>query len=424
MNTDRDADERSDRDPDAPTLPSTTPRPPRVDRARGVPDARVKSGEEPPITRIPPTEPSPATTAESAPVNPTASIDPSVSTAARPPITSVSRCPGCESAVAAADRYCESCGRELGTRRVALPRTEPLPEADCDACGQHYDTDGYCRGCGQLRPQPDRFEADLGAVCVVTDRGISHARNEDSVAAAVLDDAAGAPAITVIAVCDGVSTSEDPQAASGAASRAGVDAMLAALSSGRSPAEAAFAGLAGAAQAVREVAVIEGHAPSSTYVSAIVRGYGTGVVEITVANVGDSRAYWLNEGVSSDISSRALSSQRLTVDDSYAQALVDAGAMDEESAMRDPRAHTLLRWLGADSGAKPWSDSCVRTFRTGGAGVLLLCSDGLWNYRPDATDLAELTAGPDRMAVARELVEFALRCGGNDNITVALAPIS
>nr|WP_232542240.1 protein phosphatase 2C domain-containing protein [Nocardia bovistercoris] len=303
-----------------------------------------------------------------------------------------------------------------------MPR-EDRSVARCEGCGGSFDHDGYCDGCGQLRPQPDRFDADLGAVCVVTDRGLSHARNEDSVAAAVLDGPDGAPAITVIAVSDGVSTSEDPQAASGAASRAGVEACLNALSEGRSAAEASFAGLAAAASAVREVAVVEGHAPSCTYVSAIVLGYGGDAVEITVANVGDSRAYWLRGDEPPSAASRALASQRLTTDDSYAQALVDAGAMDEQAAMKDPRAHTLLRWLGADSGPKPWSDSCVRTFRTGGPGTLLLCSDGLWNYRPDPEGLAELIRGADAAEAARALADFAVRRGGSDNITVAVAPV-
>ncbi|MEV0297401.1 phosphatase [Nocardia sp. NPDC050710] len=383
---------------------------------------RVRSAPSPATAHIPPLTPAKTpipTIHESTDVNPTVSLDP----IAPATTVAVTHCPGCAAPVGSADRYCEACGRELGARRVALPRPEPERATTCDGCGgQLYDSDGYCRGCGQLRAQPDRFEADLGAVYLATDRGIAHARNEDSVAAAVLDDSTGRPATTVIAVCDGVSTSEDPQAASGAASRAGVDACLAALAEGRSPAEAAFAGLAGAAQAVRDVAVIEGHAPSCTYVSAIVRGYGTDVVEITVANVGDSRAYWLRTEVSSEAAGNP-PSRRLTVDDSYAQALVDAGAMDEVSAMRDPRAHTLLRWLGADSGPKPWSDTCVRTFRTTGPGVLLLCSDGLWNYQPDAAALAPLATGADRMSAARELVEFALRSGGGDNITVAVAPI-
>jgi serine/threonine protein phosphatase PrpC len=55
----------------------------------------------------------------------------------------------------------------------------------------------------------------------------------------------------------------------------------------------------------------------------------------------------------------------------------------------------------------------------------MLCSDGLWNYAPDAASLAALAmpgALDDPRAAAAELVRFALDAGGTDNITVALAP--
>lgn len=327
-------------------------------------------------------------------------------------------CPGCDAEVHQQDRFCENCGQELGGKRIALPNNEPGPPSACDGCGGlKFDGDGYCVGCGQLRGAPDRFDADLGTVAVVTDRGISHARNEDAVAAAVLDGPGGA---TVIVVADGVSSSEDPQVASGTAARTGVDACRTALLDGLPAAEAAMAGLAAAAQAVRDIAVANGHAPSCTYVSAVVRSDADGT-EITIANVGDSRAYWLHADAPDEPGNPP--SQRLTSDDSWAQALVDAGAMDEQAAMNDPRAHTLIRWLGADGPVKPWSDSCIRTLRTTGPGVLLLCSDGLWNYLSDATALAEVATATAPAVAARELVEFALRCGGSDNITVAIVPV-
>ncbi|GAA5050326.1 PP2C family serine/threonine-protein phosphatase [Nocardia callitridis] len=338
------------------------------------------------------------------------------------------RCPGCAADARPGDRFCEACGRELGGRSVALPPANTVADAAPSACagcgGVRYDADRYCLDCGQLRGVPDRFDADLGAVAVVTDRGISHAHNEDSVAAAVIDGMTPhLPLAVLVTVCDGVSTSEDPQAASGAGTRVGLAAARDALARSLPPQQVAMAGLAAAAQAVRDIGGTHGHAPSCTFVSAFVEP-GPESTRITVANVGDSRAYWLRAPVRPDTDwARNPPSQRLTSDDSWAQALVDAGAMDEQAAMRDPKAHTLLRWLGADSPEVPWSDTCVRTVEVTGPGALLLCSDGLWNYLPDSDGLAEVALGSPPSSAARELVEFALRCGGNDNITVALVPI-
>ena len=60
-----------------------------------------------------------------------------------------------------------------------------------------------------------------------------------------------------------------------------------------------------------------------------------------------------------------------------------------------------------------------------GTGVLLLCSDGLWNYVPDAADLAARAlpvALTDPLAAAAGLVAFALGAGGHDNVTAVLVP--
>lgn len=354
------------------------------------------------------------------------------------------RCPSCGTFAADTDRFCEACGRKLGVRLIALPpkefrpgsgstvpvaeaarnaRMDPVsgttatfessPAADCTGCGgSEFDPDGYCSACGELGPERDRFEADLGTTCLVTDRGLLHARNEDAVAAAVVEGAnPDRPAAAVITVCDGVSTSEDPQAASGAAVRAGLDACLTALSEDLPAEECAMAGLTAAAAAVKAVGTPDGKSPSCTYVSAIVQFDADGGAVVTVANVGDSRAYWLSGDP-----------QRLTVDDTLAQAMVDNGLLDAATAMDGPHAHVLTRWLGADS-EHQWSANCVRTLRTTEPGVLLLCSDGLWNYLPEAAALSRFTGTLPALPAARALVEHALGAGGKDNITVALVPV-
>ncbi|WP_327150928.1 PP2C family protein-serine/threonine phosphatase [Nocardia sp. NBC_01329] len=315
-----------------------------------------------------------------------------------------------------------------GIHRVALPDDE-FAEVVCVNCGTQS-RGPRCPACEHPHRVQDRFEADLGVVGLVTDRGILHARNEDAVAAAVVPDDKGQPEIIVLVVCDGVSSSPDPQAASGTAARTGADACLAALAGDRTAEEASAAGMAAASEAVRNLVGPDGDAPSCTYVSAIVRTEPGGRISVTVSNIGDSRAYWLAAGEpAAEQPARPghpaplVGSQKLTVDDSWAQTLVEAGAMDERAAMADPRAHTLMRWLGADAGQQPWSADSIRTYFADGSGVLLLCTDGLWNYLPGPAELAERALGVSIAEGARVLVDYAVVCGGSDNITVALMPI-
>jgi serine/threonine protein phosphatase PrpC len=325
-------------------------------------------------------------------------------------------CPSCATLVAQADRFCESCGAPLvevpepEVSRVAIPRTGQAAEGPCSDCGNSTFTDGYCTGCGHRRAEPDRDEALLGAIALITDRGLHHARNEDAAAAGIVSDA------VAVVVCDGVSTSGEAQLAAVAASEAGVDGMVTALAASKGARAAVLAGLADAAKAAVDVGLggDSATAPSCTYTAATVVPTSEGAVEITVGNVGDSRAYWLPDPPAA--------ARQLTVDDSVAQELMTAGAAaDSELVQRG--AHTLTRWLGADSEPTPWADSSVQAITVVGPGSLLLCSDGLWNYLPDPADIARFCTGTDPTAAARALTEFALKAGGHDNITVAVIPI-
>jgi PPM family protein phosphatase len=323
-------------------------------------------------------------------------------------------CRQCAAVVRHADRFCESCGAPLAeVRQVAIPRSLEGAPGPCSDCGNETYTDDYCTVCGHRRAEPDRDQVDIGVIALITDRGIEHARNEDAAAAGIVGGTEQPDAIAV-AVCDGVSTSGDAHTAAVAASKAGVDAMLAALAASRTGRAAVLAGLADAAKAAAAAKTDATSAPSCTYTAATVVPTSAGTVQITVGNVGDSRAYWLPKPPAP--------AQQLTVDDSVAQELITAGAAaDSEAVQRG--AHTLTRWLGADSEAKPWSESSIHTMTPDGPGWLLLCSDGLWNYLPDAADIARLCTGLDTTAAARALAEYALAAGGEDNITVAIVPI-
>ena len=323
-------------------------------------------------------------------------------------------CPQCAADIARADRFCGGCGAVLSEiRRVAIPRSGRYVEGPCADCGNDAYADEYCTVCGHRRAEPNRDQAEVGGIVLITDRGIEHAGNEDAAAAGTVAGNLTEPDSIAVAVCDGVSTSADAHIAAIAASNAGVDAMLAALAASRSARSAVLAGLADATKAAA-APTNSSPAPSCTYTAGVVVPTSAGTVQITVANVGDSRAYWLPEPPAP--------AQQLTVDDSLAQELITAGASaDSEAVQRG--AHTLTRWLGADSEAKPWSDSSVHTITPTGRGWLLMCTDGLWNYLPDAADIARLCSGLDTAAAARALVDYALDAGGQDNITVVLVPI-
>lgn len=331
-------------------------------------------------------------------------------------------CPKCAAAVEAIDRFCESCGGPLfevptaEIRRVAIPRAAPSQHAPCSDCGNAAFADGYCTACGHRRAEPDRDEVRLDLIALITDRGLHHARNEDAAAAGTLSAGVTDKRAFAVAVCDGVSTSGDPQRAAVAASKAGVDGMLAAFSTSGTSRQAVLAGLVAAARAAADAGsgVDPAGAPSCTYTAAAIVPTSEGAVEITTGNVGDSRAYWLPEPPAVP--------RQLTVDDSVAQELMTAGATaDSEFVLRG--AHTLTRWLGADSEPTPWSESSVQTVSVVGPGSLLLCSDGLWNYLPDAADIEPFCSGADPASAAQALTDHALAAGGHDNITVIVIPI-
>ena len=325
-------------------------------------------------------------------------------------------CVQCGAVVVPADLFCEGCGAIVrGVRRVAIPGQAGSHELPCADCGGATYVDDYCAACGNRRAEPARDQAELDGIVLITDRGLEHPRNEDAAAAGIVVCASG-EAIAV-AVCDGVSSSTAADTAAQGASTAGVAAMLNALAAERKPESAVLAGLTDAAKA----AVTAGAgtpdlsiAPSCTYSAVAVLPTAEGTTDIAVGNVGDSRIYWLPEPPTH--------ARRLTVDDSVAQELISAGVAAESEAVQ-AGAHTITRWLGADAEPTPWSDSSVRPITIAGPGVLLLCTDGLWNYLPEADDIARICGGYDATEAAAALVEYALSAGGQDNITVILIPI-
>jgi serine/threonine protein phosphatase PrpC len=102
--------------------------------------------------------------------------------------------------------------------------------------------------------------------------------------------------------------------------------------------------------------------------------------------------------------------------------MVSIGLLTADEAYTDRRANALMAWLGADADK---IEPHIRTFEPAGPGVIIVCSDGLWNYAPDVDALADkaLPSALDApLNAARILVRHALEGGGHDNVTVAVVP--
>ncbi|MFE7105564.1 protein phosphatase 2C domain-containing protein [Streptomyces sp. NPDC057575] len=302
--------------------------------------------------------------------------------------------------------------------------TPPSGAKRCVACrAGSVDTDGYCENCGHAQPRErDHMEQELGSVAAVSDRGLRHHRNEDSFAVSTTALPDGSPAVVAI-VCDGVSSASRPDEASAAAASAANEALLESLPRGTHPQQAMHEAILAAGEAVNSLAQEPGramehdqhrhqNAPACTLVGSIMAG---GL--LIVGWVGDSRVYWVPDD-------RSNSPARLTEDDSWAAQMVAAGLMNEAEAYADERAHAITGWLGADAyELEPHTAS----FKPDRSGLVVVCTDGLWNYAESAAEMAAAVpadAHQRPLHGAQVLVGHALDGGGHDNVTVALLPFA
>ena len=144
------------------------------------------------------------------------------------------------------------------------------------------------------------------------------------------------------------------------------------------------------------------------------RGMGTTVVAcladedtMSVAHVGDSRAYLVRDGRLS----------RLTNDHSWVFEQVQAGMLTEEEAEKHPLRNVITRALGGALQVSP--DASEVASKPGD--VYLLCSDGLTGMLPEEEILRVVSDHNDDLERAcQELIDRANERGGLDNVTAIL----
>ncbi len=146
-------------------------------------------------------------------------------------------------------------------------------------------------------------------------------------------------------------------------------------------------------------------------------GMGTTIVacmfyddKVSIAHVGDSRAYRLRDG----------QFDQMTLDHSLLQELVDRGFYSHEEAQRSTNRNYVTRALGVE----PTVEVEVHEYEVLPDDVYLLCSDGLPDMvEDDDIHLTISTFNASLEVVGQQLIDLANDHGGRDNVSVMLAQV-
>lgn len=148
----------------------------------------------------------------------------------------------------------------------------------------------------------------------------------------------------------------------------------------------------------------EQHGMGATLTAAWVDGS-----KVSIAHVGDSRAYLLRGG----------NLQQLTSDHSLVAEQVRRGIITAAEAEESEMQSVLLRALGALPDIEVDADEHVLFARD----ILLLCSDGLTRMVTEPEIAGNLQAETDPTKAAQKLIELANERGGADNVTAIVVRI-
>ena len=129
----------------------------------------------------------------------------------------------------------------------------------------------------------------------------------------------------------------------------------------------------------------------------------------TIVNVGDSRAYLIDQ----------VGIHQVTVDHSVVQLMVSRGEITPEQAKTYPGKSLITRAIGTETMVP--CDIFHKKVSPGN--FLLLCSDGLSNLMDDQEILFEVAHGQEKDRCCQRLLDIAKKRGAPDNVTSVLVAI-
>lgn len=230
-------------------------------------------------------------------------------------------------------------------------------------------------------------------VAALSDVGCKRSNNEDSFG---YDQAS-----EIYVVCDGMGGASGGEVASAAAVAEAIRSFGSV--DGPTVEERLYAAVTDANRRVLELAQSDPQ----------LQGMGTTLVaacfdarRIVIANVGDSRAYFLRQG----------QCHQITFDHSFLAEQVRNGTMTEEAAKASPLQSLITRAVGTGESVSP--DLFDAELEAGD--MVLLTTDGLTRYA-DAPEIARVVDdGADLQTACQRLIDLAKQAGAVDNVTCLL----
>lgn len=165
-----------------------------------------------------------------------------------------------------------------------------------------------------------------------------------------------------------------------------------------------------AAEAANEEVYVAGRRPSLAKMGATLTAILLEGEVAYVAEVGDSRAYVIRDGIA----------HRLTTDQSLAEIARSAGALTPAEVARSPLRNVLAQAIGQTPDVSVALSALDLRLRD----CLVLASDGLTGKVADEEIAREIVSSPSLSTACQNLVRLANERGGEDNITVLLAGVS
>lgn len=252
-----------------------------------------------------------------------------------------------------------------------------------------------------MSTQAPELQLQVGGISQVGGRE----NNEDAILIHELQPSPDLPAGGwVLAVADGMGGRANGEIASSTA----IDTLRQAFAEASQPDAALTLKQAyrKANEAVYAASTDEEQRPGTTLVSAVVRGK-----YVTIANVGDSRAYLV----------RANKLTQITQDHSVVAEQVAAGTLAPEDERTSPQRNMLTAAIGTREQLERRLPAIYELVLLP-EDRLLLCSDGFFDVLQD-DDYLQLTSGDDAQSSALALTDLATQRKTTDNVSAVVLAV-